>query len=254
MARYGSPAPRDEGKNPLTPFLVAMAVFLLLMVVVVILLVTRLGTARTQIETLTENLNATQQELDAVLAELEAATPVPTPTPTPTPAPTPSPSQSASPEPSEEASPTPTAAPLLKDTITQEVLGDVEMPRDESWFDEAQEAYVSAALTLHVRSGPGTDHEITLILYCNTKVEVLAKQDGWSLIRLEDKYGWVASAFLSETEVATPPPYAAGGATGGTTGGGTTGGGTTGGGTTGGGTTTTPTPTPRPGPATGSNI
>lgn len=169
-----------------------MAVFLLLMVVVVILLVTRLGTARTQIETLTENLNATQQELDAVLAELEAATPVPTPTPTPTPAPTPSPSQSASPEPSEEASPTPTAAPLLKDTITQEVLGDVEMPRDESWFDEAQEAYVSAALTLHVRSGPGTGPRVTLILYCNTKVEVLAKQDGWSLIRLEDKYGWVA--------------------------------------------------------------
>ena len=117
------------------------------------------------------------------------ATPAPEPTPTPTPQPTP--------EPTPE--PTPTPAPLLRDTITAEMLGYVYRPADEFWYDEAKTAAVIPYM-LAVHYGPGMDWGENMALNMGDTVEILAKQNGWVLLRTADgRYGWAAGELLRET-------------------------------------------------------
>ena len=112
---------------------------------------------------------------------------VPEPTPVPT----------ATPEPTPE--PTPTPAPLLRDTITAEMLGYVYRPADEFWYDEAKTAAVIPYM-LAVHYGPGMDWGENMALNMGDTVEILAKQNGWVLLRTADgRYGWAAGELLRET-------------------------------------------------------
>lgn len=210
MGRNGS-SERDyeeTGRRSSASFLIAMGVLLALMIVIVVLLVVRLNDARSQVDELTASLTTTQQQLQAMIDEKAAATPTPAPTPAPTPTPeptpavTPTPVITATPEPT----PTPTPKPQLKDEITDEMLAGVVRPADESWCEEPQPAKVNAAFTLNVRYGPDPSYIANLILASQTKVEILAEQNGWALIRFDGKYGWCAAVYLTKDADVTPAP------------------------------------------------
>lgn len=197
----------ETGRRSAKPFLIAMAVLLVLLAVIIVLLVVRLNDANAQVDKLTASLTTTQQQLQTMIDEKAAATPTPAPTPTPeptptpTPAPTPTPVITATPAPT----PTPTPKPQLKDEITDEMLNGVYRPADESWYEEAEPAKVNA-YTLNVRYGPDPSYIANMILATNAEVEILAEQNGWALIRLEDKYGWCAAVYLTKTAEATATP------------------------------------------------
>ena len=171
---YEDESPEETYRDPLKPFLIALVVLLLLFAAIIVLLYMRLQTANTRAET-----------------------PTPTPTEAPTPTPEPTPEPTATPEPTPE--PTPTPAPLLRDTITAEMLGYVYRPADEFWYDEAKTAAVIPYM-LAVHYGPGMDWGENMALNMGDTVEILAKQNGWVLLRTADgRYGWAAGELLRET-------------------------------------------------------
>ena len=189
-------------RNPLKPFLIALVVLLLLFAAIIVLLFMRLQTANTRADTLSQELTAVQVQLDDLRAQQAAETPTPTPTEAPTPTPEPTPE------------PTPTPAPLLRDTVTDEMLGHVYRPADEFWYDEAKTAAVIPYM-LAVHYGPGMDWGENMALNMGDTVELLAKQNGWVLLRTADgRYGWAAGELLRETAdaAATATPAAPAGA------------------------------------------
>lgn len=190
---YEDESTEETYRDPLKPFLIALVVLLLLFAAIIVLLYMRLQTANTRAETLSQELTAVQVQLDDLRAQRTAETP----TPTPTEAPTPTPEPTATPEPTPE--PTPTPAPLLRDTITAEMLGYVYRPADEFWYDEAKTAAVIPYM-LAVHYGPGMDWGENMALNMGDTVEILAKQNGWVLLRTADgRYGWAAGELLRET-------------------------------------------------------
>ena len=194
---YEDESPEETYRDPLKPFLIALVVLLLLFAAIIVLLYMRLQTANTRADTLSQELTAVQVQLDDLRAQRAAETPTPTPTEAPTPTPEPTPEPTATPEPTPE--PTPTPAPLLRDTITAEMLGYVYRPADEFWYDEAKTAAVIPYM-LAVHYGPGMDWGENMALNMGDTVEILAKQNGWVLLRTADgRYGWAAGELLRET-------------------------------------------------------
>ena len=60
--------------------------------------------------------------------------------------------------------------------------------------------YTTAGVNL--RGGPGTSYNrITTVDY-GEKVDVAARQDGWSFARVGTRFGWISSDYLSATEPA----------------------------------------------------
>ena len=180
---YEDESPEETYRDPLKPFLIALVVLLLLFAAIIVLLYMRLQTANTRAETLSQELTAVQVQLDDLRAQRAAETPTPAPTEAPEPTP----------------EPTPTPAPLLRDTITAEMLGYVYRPADEFWYDEAKTAAVIPYM-LAVHYGPGMDWGENMALNMGDTVEILAKQNGWVLLRTADgRYGWAAGELLRET-------------------------------------------------------
>jgi SH3 domain protein len=63
----------------------------------------------------------------------------------------------------------------------------------------AESLYVSDAMKIMMRTGPGNDRKIISMLGVGEKVEVLEPGEEWSLVRLDNgKEGWVISRFLTD--------------------------------------------------------
>jgi SH3 domain protein len=63
----------------------------------------------------------------------------------------------------------------------------------------AENKYVSDAVKVTMRTGPGNDRKIISLLSIGTKVEVVQPGDEWTLVRLaNEKEGWVINRFLTD--------------------------------------------------------
>ncbi len=63
----------------------------------------------------------------------------------------------------------------------------------------AKDIYVSGVTKITMRTGPGTEHKIVVMLTSGTKLEILEYQKDWSQVRTYGgKLGWVLSRFLTE--------------------------------------------------------
>jgi len=63
----------------------------------------------------------------------------------------------------------------------------------------AENKYVSDAVKVTMRTGPGNDRKIISLLRVGTKVEVVQPGDEWTLVRLaNEKEGWVINRFLTD--------------------------------------------------------
>ena len=150
----------------------------------------------------------TPAEADAIANGIPYKTNTPAPTPTPAPSAAPVPTSTPIPVPTPTASPT--TAPL-KDTITNEMLAGAVRPRDESWLDAPVTVQVVNAWVLALHWGPGANYNENLALNQGDYAQVLARENGWSLIRtVGGQYRWANSYFLREEDVpmptATPTP------------------------------------------------
>ena len=204
----------EPRRNPLKGVVIALVILALLLGAVCALLYMRLQTAEGKVSELTTALSNTQTELSRAQAQVASAPAAPalppaTPAPMTTPAPTTAPAQetpapTATPEPTPE--PTATPAPLLKDAITNDMLGGAVRPQDANWFDTAKTGKVVNAWVLALHWGPGDGYYENLALNKDDVVEMLARENGWVLIRTaNDQYRWANGYFLQEIE-ATPAP------------------------------------------------
>ena len=63
----------------------------------------------------------------------------------------------------------------------------------------AENKYISDAVKVTMRTGPGNDRKIISLLSIGTKVEVVQPGDEWTLVRLaNEKEGWVINRFLTD--------------------------------------------------------
>ena len=63
----------------------------------------------------------------------------------------------------------------------------------------AENKYISDAVKVTMRTGPGNDRKIISLLRVGTKVEVVQPGDEWTLVRLaNEKEGWVINRFLTD--------------------------------------------------------
>lgn len=228
-----------QRKNPLKGFVIALLVLMVVMAAIIGLLYARLRSANNQVSQLNASLEASRTEINNLLSERANATPVPESTPVPTPMPTAEPAEETAPEATPEiapvitpeptaapdpaaqpgeaapetpaegtgtaATPEPTAAPgetasgSLKDTITDEMLAGVARPNDDCWFQSPKNGVVNVEYMLALHWGPGMNWYENAALMKDAKVEILAEQAGWKLLRYgEGKYGWALGTLVRE--------------------------------------------------------
>ena len=56
---------------------------------------------------------------------------------------------------------------------------------------------------VNVRSGPGTSYDKVTTVSLGSEVQAAAKQDGWTFVSVDGKFGWINSDFLSTTRPAS---------------------------------------------------
>ncbi|MFH2091297.1 MAG: TIGR04211 family SH3 domain-containing protein [Pseudomonadota bacterium] len=65
-------------------------------------------------------------------------------------------------------------------------------------YSLAENIYVTGVTNITMRTGPGVDHKIVLMLKSGTKLEILEHQEDWSHVQtMGGKQGWVLSRFLT---------------------------------------------------------
>lgn len=70
-------------------------------------------------------------------------------------------------------------------------------------------AYVTDLCHVNLRSGPGTDYRVVSTLSSGFVVEVVAKKNGWSNVRLVKEDGESIDAWLLDKYLVDQPPWAA---------------------------------------------
>ena len=153
-------------------------------------------------------------EPEATPTEAPTATQEPTPTPTPEqlPTPTPAPTDEPTAEPTDEPAAEPTDEPTVEptDEPTAEPTDaptpePTDEPTPEPSFDPmptpeaARVTLASAEGKLNLRSEPSTNGEILAELPHGKLVRVIGRENGWTQIEVDDKFGYVRSDYLTET-------------------------------------------------------
>lgn len=69
--------------------------------------------------------------------------------------------------------------------------------KPKSVYDKYYIYYTSDGVNL--RAGPGTSYDKVKLLDLGTEVKAAAKQDGWTFVSVDGKFGWINSDYLSTT-------------------------------------------------------
>lgn len=185
---------RAQKYNPLFILFLCMVAAVIVMLIISITLGAKLGktnkklkTAETQIEELKQTVAQLEDDLDAAQGRV-----------------VPAPADPAAPEPAPEGG-TPAETPAA--------------PASSSWLDlsghneikvkptQLLSGYTTnyATANVNVRSGPGTSYDRIASVAAGTKVDVAARENGWSFVRIgSNSYGWIRSDYLSETQPTAP--------------------------------------------------
>ena len=73
--------------------------------------------------------------------------------------------------------------------------------RPSSVYDKYYIYYTTGGVNL--RSGPGTSYDKVTTVSLGSEVQAAAKQDGWTFVSVDGKFGWINSDFLSTTRPAS---------------------------------------------------
>lgn len=185
---------RNNKYNPLFILFLCLAAAVIILLVVSIVLGARmrssakkLKAAEEQVQELTETVNRLSSDLEAAKASASTS--------------------KADTQPSLPGSDTTPAAPGTGE-------GSGSSGASASWLDLSGhdevkvrptallDGYVTNYTTagVNMRSGPATSYDrITTVDY-GEKVQVAAKEDNWSFVKYENKFGWISSDYLSASE------------------------------------------------------
>ena len=79
------------------------------------------------------------------------------------------------------------------------MLAGVARPEDGSWYQAPKNGVVNVEYMLALHWGPGMNWYENGALMKDAKVEILAEQMGWKLLRYgEGKYGWAVGTLIRE--------------------------------------------------------
>ena len=78
--------------------------------------------------------------------------------------------------------------------------GEVQV-KPASVYDKYYIYYTTGGVNL--RSGPGTSYDKVTTVSLGSEVQAAAKQDGWTFVSVDGKFGWINSDFLSTTRPAS---------------------------------------------------
>ena len=67
----------------------------------------------------------------------------------------------------------------------------------------AEETSAKTTEYVNLRSGPGTSYDKVTTVSLGSEVQAAAKQDGWTFVSVDGKFGWINSDFLSTTRPAS---------------------------------------------------
>ena len=70
-----------------------------------------------------------------------------------------------------------------------------------SVYDKYYVYYTTGGVNL--RSGPGTSYDKVTTVSLGTEVQAAAKQDGWTFVAVDGKFGWINSDYLVTTRPAS---------------------------------------------------
>ncbi|MBQ9458459.1 MAG: SH3 domain-containing protein [Oscillospiraceae bacterium] len=181
---------RNHKYNPLFILFLCLVAAVFILLIVSIVFGVRLRSANKKLDaaqTTIQELNETVNQLKGDLALASTQTPTVTPKDD---------GQPALPGSSETPGVTPTTS---ADTNWLDLTGHSEVEVKPSTLLEGYATYYTTA-GVNMRSGPATSYKrITTIDY-GEKVLVAARENGWSFVKAENKFGWVSSDYLSTEE------------------------------------------------------
>ena len=73
--------------------------------------------------------------------------------------------------------------------------------KPNSVYDKYYIYYTTGGVNL--RSGPGTSYDKVTTVPLGSEVQAAAKQDGWTFVSVDGKFGWINSDYLSTTRPAS---------------------------------------------------
>lgn len=66
-------------------------------------------------------------------------------------------------------------------------------------YSHAEDIYVTGVTKITMRTGPGVEHKIVVMLQSGTKLEIIDYSTDWSRVKTSDgREGWVLSRFLTQ--------------------------------------------------------
>lgn len=208
---YEDESPEETYRDPLKPFLIALVVLLLLFAAIIVLLYMRLQTANTRAETLSQELTAVQVQLDDLRAQRPPRRRRPRRPKRPHPprnrrrSPPPRRSRRRNRRPRLPRSCATRSPPRCSATSTVRRMSSGMTRQRPPLSSRTCSPFTMAPAWTGVRTWRST---------WATPVEILAKQNGWVLLRTADgRYGWAAGELLRETAdapAATATPAAPG--------------------------------------------
>lgn len=193
---------RNQKLNPLFILFLCMIAALIVLLVVTITLGAKLGKANKNLasaKTQVTELEKTVQQLESDLEAAQSGT-------------------STADKPAAEKSASETNAPPVPSSTTPAIPSnnsssnsssssgglslnltghsEVQVP-PTSTLDSYQTKFTTAGVNL--RGGPGTNYNRITLVEEGTKVQVAARQNGWSFVKVDGKYGWISSDYLSSS-------------------------------------------------------
>ena len=196
---------RGQKYNPLFILFLCMVAAVIVMLIISITLGAKLGsankklkTAEAQVEELKQTVAQLEDDLDIARGNSSATPADPTGTDVPAPGDAPAPSD----QPTTPTTPTTPAASSWLD-----LSGHNEIKVRPSSLLSGFTTYYTTA-NVNVRSGPGTNYDRIASAAYGTKVDVAARENGWSFVRIGSSYGWISSDYLSTTQPQPQTPAA----------------------------------------------
>lgn len=179
---------KNKKTNPLFILFLCLVAAVAVLLIVSIVLGARLGSANKKLK----DAEAQVKELTASVSQLEQELSEATKNPPPA-LPSANTSSTATPDTQNTAAGTTEPGAWLDLTGHDEVK-----VKPTQLLDGFVTYYTTAGVNM--RGGPATSYARIMTVDYGTKVEVAAQENNWSFVRVDNKFGWISSDYLSSTE------------------------------------------------------
>ncbi|MBE6909335.1 MAG: hypothetical protein E7474_07155 [Ruminococcaceae bacterium] len=186
---------KSKKYNPLFILFLCLVAAVFILLIVSIVLGVRLGSANKKLKASEKQVAELTETVNRLEEEIEKANKTPAPS-TPAPA---LPSSSVGTDPAATTNPTGAETPGAATGDWLDLTGHSEVKiKPTTLLSGFTDYYTTAGVNM--RSGPATSYDRIDTIDYGEKVQVAAREGGWSFAKYENKFGWISSDYLSTTE------------------------------------------------------